>query len=528
MSNKYDVIVIGSGPAGANAAYPIVKSKLNVLMIDGGITQSNDLEQEFKGNFEQIRKTRLDQYKLFLGEDLSGIPLPGKQVHSDSMTKGARKYISERTEELLPTKNNNVEISQSLAKGGLSEAWGAACGLFDQEELEQVGIPYKDMKKHYQTVIDRIGVSGASSTFKIQPLPRLDHHGRRIISKYLGKKLNFGRFELQPAMLAMLTQPIGKRNPINYDDLDYSLNRGGAIYRSRFTVEEMQSKKNFSYLPNYIVEKFETKKGLTTVYATGFDKKKVKFTAKYVVVAAGSLNTNRILLKSFNLFNTKVPFIIKKHTLIPCLNISSLGKAGDKKRFSLCQLFIYDKLKNNGVSKSFTQIYSYKSLMLFKLLEYSPLPAPEALSILSMFTPSTLIADVRFPSFSENETTLSLNKDNLGKEFIKIDNKSKSNNKNDSSTLRKIKWFLFRLGLVPIKTIDTPFGSTAHYAGGVPFSSSPSKVLSTDESGRLHQNPNIFIADASTWKALPPKPPALTIMANADRIGNIVAKEAKN
>ena len=36
MKPDFDVIIVGSGPAGVSAAFPLVESGLNVLMVDGG------------------------------------------------------------------------------------------------------------------------------------------------------------------------------------------------------------------------------------------------------------------------------------------------------------------------------------------------------------------------------------------------------------------------------------------------------------------------------------------------------------
>ena len=35
--SQFDVVVVGSGPAGVHAAYPLVKARLRVAIIDGGL-----------------------------------------------------------------------------------------------------------------------------------------------------------------------------------------------------------------------------------------------------------------------------------------------------------------------------------------------------------------------------------------------------------------------------------------------------------------------------------------------------------
>jgi hypothetical protein len=90
-----------------------------------------------------------------------------------------------------------------------------------------------------------------------------------------------------------------------------------------------------------------------------------------------------------------------------------------------------------------------------------------------------------------------------------------------------MKRLLRSLGQLPLRTVLPPAGASAHYAGGVPFAADRAGVfpLEASESGALLKDEGIYIADAATWRALPAKPPTLTIMANANRIGRIVASE---
>jgi hypothetical protein len=70
---------------------------------------------------------------------------------------------------------------------------------------------------------------------------------------------------------------------------------------------------------------------------------------------------------------------------------------------------------------------------------------------------------------------------------------------------------LLQFGLLPLVKKRFPDGSASHYAGGV-------KV---DQNGQFKEG--VYVADSSGWKALPAKPIAITIMANANRIGTHIA-----
>src|ERR1700681_266840 len=130
-AETYDVIVIGGGVAGAHASYPLAKSGLRVAMLDGGLTAPSTADPS--GDFEDIRRTDITQYELFLGATLSDIAPKGGS-HARAMVSGSRDYVSARTEELLPL-DTEAQILQSLAKGGFTESWGAVCALYDDSEL---------------------------------------------------------------------------------------------------------------------------------------------------------------------------------------------------------------------------------------------------------------------------------------------------------------------------------------------------------------------------------------------------------
>jgi len=522
MSDKlYDVIVIGGGPAAAHVSEPLVREGFSVVMVDGGILGQ---ENEIEGDFDKVRKSSSKQREFFLGKNLSDI-VPSNEAggHSVSMTGGVKSHVSSKVQEILPIQSPSVSLVQSLAKGGLTEAWGGACDTFSDEEIASVGMPVQEMHEAYQEVINMVGISGQSE-YHTQGIQKIDLNAKNILDKY--RRSSNREFIVSEAMLAFLTKDLGGRKANTYRDLDYWTNDKKSLYRAKFTIEDLQKKKNFSYYSNNIATKIISSRNFQKVCLRDISKNnETELKAKYVIVAAGAINTLRILAQSFNLYESKIPFLIKPHVLVPCLNLSSLGKVHEKNKHSLCQLFVRDTESKHRVSRSFTQIYSYKSLLLFKLLGFSPFSAPESFSLLSKYTPSFVIADIRFPSFRTNDVSIFLERD---KKTMSVDfSESAVKNSYDLIRLKSIKRFLRNVGLIPLKTVFTPLGSTAHYAGGAYFCDRPVNLFSTKEDGSLWKNNRIYLADSSTWKVLPPKPPALTIMANARRIGKGLVKKLK-
>lgn len=509
----FDVLVIGGGAAAAQAARVLVRNGLEVGMVDGGNTKTNDFD--ITEDFETIRQTYIDQYKLFLGDSLSSISFK-KSTLSSSMTRGDRRYVVEEVEENLPLKTQNVEILQTLAKGGLTEIWGANCDFFDKRELEAIGLNKEDMKKPYQEVVDNVGVSGRSKNFKLLPPVLLDHNGRAIFQVYRNQRQKFKRLglEVKLPLLALLTKSKNGRKATTYADMDYWPGVGKSMYRALITIEELEKENNFHYFKGVVVSVKEGGRNIEVLT------QELTYRARFIVLAAGPLNTGRILFKSYNLYNVKFPFLTKAHIISSCLLLRNIGRKGDTKKHSLCQL-VMSEATGDAPKSFYTQFYSYKSLLLFNLLNYSKLPLPESLAILSLFSSSLVLADTRFEGNTEHGGYCLLEKTKDRKDLLNVVFKDVDESTIMNSTFfKKAKEGIRNLGLIPLKHVYMPNGSTAHYAGVLGNSGGRNNMLRLNKDGRLERSRRIYVADSSGWESLPAKPPTLTIMANANRVAN--------
>ena len=522
---QFDVLVIGSGLAGIHAAYPLVIAGKNVVMLDVGNDESHELESGPADAFTEQRKKNPLQHEIFLGRDLSGMGvIHANGGHVNFMTSGRRNYIQRNADTKQPIQCTNATIIQTLAKGGLSEAWGGVCGIFNKEECNAVGLNYDEMKPHYAAIIKHIGVSGFHLNFQLQEPASLDDNSSEILNCYIQRKATFDRSELQVSqpMLALLTQNIDSRLCTQYRDMDFWDNVGRSVYRGHYTLEELNTYNNFTYSNNILVTTVKETGNYVTVYAQNtYTNEELFFSAKTLILAAGAINTTRIVLKSFEQYTQPIPVILKNNYLIPCIQIKRLGKVTNIKRHSLCQLIVTSTATADISEDIHAQLYSYNSLLLFKLLSYIPLPIREALTFLSFISSAIILVDVRFHTPMNAQSLASLEKNKSGDTYLKITHtESVTQRKSARAKLHKLKKALFQLGLVPLTTISNQPGSASHYAGGVPISTSQTHDrICTDTFGRLQNSKHIFIADSATWNALPAKPPALSIMANAHRIG---------
>lgn len=463
-NSQFDVVVVGSGPSGVHAAYPLVKAGLRVGLIDGGL----DSKKQYR------------QHNIFSNTSFIGTS------HAHDLIRES-DYVFQKTHELLKIKSK-IEIIQSLAKGGLSEIWHGISDYFSSDELDTVGLPVDEIKREYQEISKRINLTATTP---------LDFHSRLLLARAKNKTHFKSKVYRAPLVFS---------------------------YRTSSTIEELKCFKNFVYLPNQLV--FKVKQNVKQVEIQSFSiDKHVKFItyANFLILAAGSVNTTRILLRSFELYNYKTSFLTKANYVIACFHLMSLLKKNKIKKSRYGQLVIASQDTDQGLDTFFIQLYRFNPRVLHKALQYIHLPKIIAKPVFSIFAPSVVIADVRFPCFESKKAFCMLKKGAGEKDTLEIQFQESSEElRKHKDACGKIFRQLKSLGLFPVHTI---FGyTTSHYAGGVPFQHTPGK-LSIDSDGKLHQAQRIYVADSSSWRALPAKPPTLTIMANASRVGKNVLIE---
>lgn len=527
MSCEYDAIVVGSGAAGVHAAHPLVAAGLRVLMLDGGIPPPNILRQPPPGSFREMRERSYEQARWFVGDDPS---LLLTHMHASGMIGGNRAFVTRHTEALLPLRaHGGEEITQTLAEGGLASAWGGACAYFDDTELGRLGLPVEDMRRSYAEVTQLIGIAGPPTAPSVQTPLHLDHHARFIFdaSRHRAHRLQKLGASVRLQHTAVLTECLGTRRPCTYNELEYYSDAEQSLYRANFTLEELRRHDCFTYRPSARIERIEERDGFVHVHGHLFsDNGRVEGPlhkqGRAVLLAAGAVSTGRILLESLHIYDTPLPFISKAHAFLACLHLRTLGRAGDDRRSALCQLLMNmpPTAHRAGVC---TQLYSYRSFLLYRLLPQLPLPIPESLTILSLLTPSIVIAGVRFESPGANGTmTLTRN----GTLSVHIPEQVRSNVRNRKA-LHDARRALRTLGLLPLRTRFMPEGSLFHYAGSVPLSADATGTLSADSKGKVRGFHHTHVVDASLFPMLPAEPPALTIMANARRIGQCLTEQLR-
>lgn len=536
MQLSYDYIVVGSGATGAIAAHTLVHKGVNVAVLDVGIEDDQYKQIIPNSDFASIRKHDAQQHEYFLGKSFEGIPWNTSRV--GSQLTPPRNFLTQLTDKFIPFESDTFKPMESLAKGGLGGGWGLGCYLFSKPELVVIGLKESEMLKAYRAVASHIGISGAKDDGSpyclrdlenIQPSSELEKNMSGILSSYNKQRsiLNREGVFVGRSGLALLTKDLNDRLAVQYKDMDFWSDADKSAYRSWMTIDELKTKPNFTYHKNCLVLKFIEHGNIVHVNVRRTDTNEEQiFHCKRLILSPGVLGTARIVIRSFDYKQDRLPIICNPYCYIPCIQWRMLGKATEQMKTSFCQLVMYVDEYGTNFDVSLAALFSYRSLLLFKLIKETPLNYADARILMQYLQSSFTIAGIHHPERPSSSKFIRMRQnannftgDVLTGEYVLSDREIITNSERE----KKIKWALRKLGCQPLKTIYTPHGGSIHYAGTLPFNNE-GKPYSLFPNGRLSGTKNVFVSDGSGFNYLPAKGLTLTLMANAYLVANNVLK----
>lgn len=538
MIQVHSYIVVGSGCTGAMAAQTLVEAGVNVLMLDAGNTDDTYEKIIPEKDFTFIRQTEEAQSDYLLGKKFESISWAN--IGSGSQLTPPRKYMVKEVEKFLEIASQTFFPVESLAYGGLGNGWGLGSCVFSDKELEAAGLDAAKMKAAYQTVANRIGISGAQDDItayttahlnNIMPPAPVDSNQEQLRTNYNRKKQWFAQnnFFLGRTALALITKDKDHRKAYQPKDLDFYSDKDQSAYRPWITVNELKKKNNFSYKGGIIVKQFrELENGDVEIITWNKEKNEEEiFRTQKLVLAPGVLGTARIVMRSSPKENPSLPLLCNPYAYFPCINISQLGKTFERNTSGFAQLSLFHDNNMQGDDIAMASLYSYKSLMLFRIIKEAPVNFRDGISLMNFLMPAFVIMGLFHPEKSGGKKSLSLRKDiskitgdSLQAEYL-LSETEKQKISDRNSLFKKA---MSKLGAYPVKMIDPGMGSSIHYSGVLPFEKEE-KPFSLSPDGKLHGTKNIFVADGSGFRFLPAKGLTLSLMANAHNVAQNALKQ---
>lgn len=527
-----DVLVVGSGPGAVNAAARLVAAGKRVVMLDYGNVDRHYAPMIPHEPFSVIRKKNAAQHRFFLGDQFEGIPFGSVRV--GAQLTPPRMHILKDSPERTPVDADDFQASMSLGRGGLGAGWSAGVFPFSDEELSPLGLSLTEMQPHYDAVTERVGVAGThddlgrflqASPGMLPPLD-IDANGEIVFRQYERKRaaLNAQGVYIGRPWVAACSRAHRGRGPHAYLDLEYWADMDKSVYRPQWTLDELEREPNFTYLGRRFVERFEEVDGHVRVHVSHADTGAAEtHEASYLVVAAGALGSARIVLRSLGKYDTPVPLLCNGFSYAPTINLKTLGKPMRDRRYSMGQLTAIVQLPGRILQ---AQIFSYRSLLTFKLMKELPIAYRHSLRMLRMLIPHFTILGIHHEDRPSPGKYLALRRgrdggaDVLEMRYRPSAEETAMQRKDEQRMLGVIR----KLGCIPLKVIRPGHGASIHYAGTLPIDPAGTAPLTCDRNSRLRACERVYLADGSVFPCLPPKGLTFNIMANADRVGSILAE----
>lgn len=523
MTPSFDIIIVGSGPAGVSAAFPLVEAGLRVLMVDGGKrpdVQSPEME------FLSARTNDIEQWKWMVGKDFHALKM--RDAVSPKLRVPSHAYVFDGFERSNKIIGDDFITVGSLATGGLSNAWGGGVAHFSATEIAAFPFPASELELSYAQVSQRIGLSGRAND-DLSGYFGLDEYSHPPISmdvlhthlfqnySYKKGKLNSQGFRLGRSRVAVLSEDIPGRQACNLSGNCLWGCRRHSLYSATDDLPELRKYENFSVLSGFVVDGLTHHDGYYRVEGQSIsDNERKSITASKVVLAAGTLATTRIVLKALN-YEHPVP-VLSCPTAAFLLWLPRLFGTPRLSGFGFGQLSFALALNDNITA--FGSTFATTGIPVSEFVRHLPLRRRYGIDLLRGLLNSCVVGNIFLPGHLTNAiATLRAN----GSLIVsgKYSDEVMPLMGEVSKKLRKSFWCLGAMLLPGSFTIGRP-GGDIHYAGTIPMREKP--VLGeTSQLGEVVGLEGVYVVDGACLPVLPEKSHTLTIMANSDRIGRKLA-----
>lgn len=528
MRANSQIIIIGSGPAGVSAAFPLVTRGISVLMLDGGRSEDSTPPLPSQQSLRALRQNP-EYWKMMIGEQFQrleefGVSSPKFRVPTLS------RLFSEFNSHYKIHTDRFVAIG-SLAKGGLSNMWGAGVSMFDDSDLADFPISQRDLLASYRSVSRRIGVCGINDDLAVSH--GYDEDLLPPVEPRDNLKLLYSRYRANPTLAlargiriglgrnAVLTKGHNGRNPCIECGLCLYGCAQDAVWSAKYDLETLLRHSNFAYRGNVFVTRLrKTDTGYVVTARTHTSHGTINVEAHTILLACGAIGSAKLVLDALARHDTDVSLLSSPVTSFAML-VPRWWRRGlaDDINFALAQLtFRLDEpdLKGGYASGHF---FAADTIPAAEFIPYLPFSYPQSRRIIRLLQPSLVLGNCYLSShYSQNSMRLrpSGELEIKGNFSPDLERSIAAVKKRFAKTMRHYGCFVlpgsFRL---------TRPGEDVHYAGTVPMRTTPA-LNETTSRGEVQGLPGVYVVDGGALTTIPAKPHTLTIMANADRIARML------
>lgn len=505
MDLNAQIIIIGSGPAGVSAAWPLVDAGLDVLMIDGsGVTELPPPPEH-----DSLAGWRASDDRLRAELGTRG-PLPQLDRSPKFATPLSRATLA-GFDDAAGLASEGYFAVGSLAAGGLSRIWGALATPFTDRDLAGWGEVRDEMAAAYVRISKRIGIS---------PPAALSPALSAIAGRLDRQRVRNAPCRLQPAQNAVLAQSSGTRSGCNACGLCLHGCARGSIYHAAQELAALGAHRNFAYRPGIRIERISRETGGPVLHGIGTDGP-VRLRSGSVVLAAGTLMTTSLAIRHIGLTGHPIRLLGNPVGGTAFLVPRLIGADLPDRSFGLGQMFYTAQLDEE--TEAVGVLYGADTLPLASVADRLPFARPAAMRAARALAPALILATGYLPG-ALGTNNITVEDDGRGGRMTIRAHRTDRSDALLRLAFRQLGRTMRQLGALPVPGATQLLepGSDAHPAGTLPMGGTGPAATETD--GQLRGAPGLYVVDGACLPSLSARHPTLTIMANADRIGRRLAR----
>lgn len=524
--------VVGSGPSGVAAARALLDGGAEVTLLDVG----NECEPERLLAARQLAAEEPDSWtEAALASIRPAVPddgkIPLKLCYGSTFPYGVS--------EMSALAQNGTKCFLSLARGGLSNVWGAAVLPNHERDLLDWPFSLSDLEPHYRAVANLMPLAGEedelAGQFPFHRTPQRSLRSSHLAASLLGRmrarsaQLHAAGVIFGKSRLAVRSEPSEGRGGCQYTGLCLSGCPHFAIWSSSEVLEDLMRHKRFRYEPGVMIERIRTTNGSTQVQLTGIrtaDRSVVTFVGERAVLACGPIATARIVFDSLGNYEDVATLQFQPYFLLPLVALRAAAKPDRERLHTLAQLFL--EISDPALSRHTVhlQVYTFNEFIARRVALATRWLGPFRTVAQRPFLGRLAVIQGYLHSAEGSGIRIQARPGRLGRAELTLSGRVTDVTR---ATINRVARKLVRHGLdigalplAPLIEIGSP-GDGNHVGGTFPHSSRPSR-LQTDLLGQLPQLPGVHIVDSSVLPSLGATTFTYTTMANAHRIGQALAR----
>ena len=513
-------VVVGSGPAAIACAQALIEQNVVVVIVDAG----RRLEIDRAASVESLRRRPQDEWAP---EDLESFRAPVRSGVFQKLTFGSDYAYGDLPGGLNQLQRSGTKAQFSFAQGGLTSVWGAAVLPYRDADLTGWPVRRIDLQPHYRSALGMMPVTSMDGHLQEHFPLRGERHtapialaspAATLLERYARHKATFDRqgVWMDRAQLAVDADACTRCRLCIYG-CPY-----GLIYSTADSLRRMKAQRQVHYRPGWRVH--SVSETVTTarvrVHSLAGDEQ-AEIECDRVYLGAGAISSSRIVLESMAAFNRPLQLLDSQMFLAPMFFLTASSRAVDEPVVTLTQLFVELIDREERERTVHFQLYAFSDVVKRAFEKLIPRAMLDSPSFQQQFFGRLMIAQGFLDSSLSGRVELELCRDGNGGSILRATGRPNSASRTHAHrALRKLLRACLRLGALtlPFAAQFGEPGQSFHSGGTFPMRDRPGPFES-DLLGRPTGFRRLHLVDASVFPTIPSTTIALSIMANAHRIG---------